>query len=53
MTSTRRVLAVLLLASASSIVCAQQKVPFSLGVPVAPTGLADPAGCGTFPVPHR
>src|SRR6185312_2141692 len=49
MTSTRRVLAVLLLASASSIVCAQQKVPFSLGVPVAPTGLADqPLGAGPF-----
>ena len=49
MTSTRRVLAVLLLASASSIAWAQQKVPFSLGVPVAPTGLADqPLPAGPF-----
>jgi len=52
MTPTRRVLAVLAvvcLAGASEIAPAQQKVPFSLGVPLAPTGLADqPLGEGPF-----
>ena len=52
MTHPRRVLAMLtfvFLAGASGIAWAQQKVPFSLGVPVAPTGLADqPLGEGPF-----
>jgi len=44
MTSMRRVLAAVaipILAGALCVAGAQQKVPFSLGVPVAPTGLAD------------
>ncbi len=44
MTPTRRFLAALaipLLAATCCLAWAQQKVPFSLGVPVAPTGLAD------------
>src|SRR6185437_11772449 len=52
MTSMRRVLAAVaipILAGALCVAGAQQKVPFSLGVPVAPTGLADqPLGAGPF-----
>jgi len=52
MTSTRRVLtalAVFILAAMGAAASAQQKVPFAMGVPVAPTGLADqPLGNGPF-----
>src|SRR4029077_20686097 len=52
MTPTRRVLAVLsavCLAGTSCMAWSQQKVPFSFGVPVAPTGLADqPLAEGPF-----
>jgi glucose/arabinose dehydrogenase len=44
MKSTRRVLAAAAILSSAGLGCiawAQQKVPFSFGVPVAPTGLAD------------
>jgi glucose/arabinose dehydrogenase len=44
MTRTRWILALVafaLLAGAGRMAWAQQKVPFSLGIPVAPTGLAD------------
>ena len=41
--------ALALLAQSAATTSAQQKVPFSLGVPVAPTGLADqPLGEGPF-----
>jgi glucose/arabinose dehydrogenase len=52
MTPTRQVLAaaaISFLAGTGTSAWAQQKVPFSLGVPVAPTGLADqPLGEGPF-----
>jgi glucose/arabinose dehydrogenase len=50
MTSARRVLtAVAIGIGFSALAGAQQKVPFSMGVPVAPTGLADqPLGKGPF-----
>ena len=52
MTSIRRALpaaAALFCATMIASTPAQQKVPFSMGVPVAPTGLADqPLGEGPF-----
>jgi glucose/arabinose dehydrogenase len=49
MSTARRLLALAIAASCSSIALAQREVPFRGGIPVAPSGLADkPLGDGPF-----